>query len=113
LGLDILNATNAPIIVKVGTDTKVVEPGLSFRGRFLGVGTFSITGGNCVRTYPFPNLDTRPWRFLIGKSIKFRALPSGILLAYPPTPDVELENNPLRAMTGSEVKLRPIRQTCR
>jgi hypothetical protein len=112
LGLDILNATDAPITVKVGTDSKSVEPGLSFHGRYPDPGTFSIVAGSCVRVYPVPNLDKSPWRFLIGRSIKLRAMPSGILLGYPPTPDVELKGNPLRAMSGSEVQLRPDHETC-
>jgi len=113
LGLDILNATDAPITVKVAGDSKSVVPGLSFHGRFPEPGTFSIASSRCVRVYPVPDLDTSPWRFLIGRSIKLRAMPSGILLGYPPTPDVEQKDNPLRAMSGSETQLRPIRQVCR
>ena len=113
LGLDILNATDAPITVKVGDDSQSVVPGLSFHGRFPEGGTFSVSAGNCVRVYPVPNLDTAPWKFLIGRSVKLRAMPSGILLAYPPTPDVEIRGNPLRAVSDSEVVLRPIRQMCR
>lgn len=112
LGFDILNATDAAITVKVGDDSQSVEPGLSFHGRFPNGGTFSVSAAHCVRVYPVPNLDATPWKFLIGKSVKLRAMPSGFLLAYPPTPDVELRGNPLRAMSGSEVVLRPIRQTC-
>jgi hypothetical protein len=113
LGFDILNATDAAITVKVGDDSQSVEPGLSFHGRFPDAGTFSVSAANCVRVYPVPNLDTAPWKYLIGKSVKLRAMPSGILLAYPPTPDVELRGNPLRAVSGSEVVLRPDREACR
>ena len=112
LGFDILNATNGPITVKVQGDSQSVKPGLSFHGRFPDPGTFSVKTGNCVRVYAVPNLDTAPWKFLLGDSIKLRAMPSGVLLSYPPTPDVELKGNPLRAMSDSEVALRPIRQAC-
>jgi hypothetical protein len=113
LGFDILNATDAEITVKVGDDSQSVEPGLSFQGRFPEAGTFSVSAANCVRVYPVPNLGTAPWKYLIGDSVKLRAMPSGILLAYPPTPDVRVRGNPLRKMDGSEVQLRPVRQSCR
>jgi hypothetical protein len=113
LGFDILNATDAAVTVKVRGDNQSVEPGLSYQGRFPEGGTFSVSAANCVRVYPVPDLDAAPWKYLIGKSVKLRAMPSGILLAYPPTPDVRLKGNPLRKMDGSEVQLRPIRQTCR
>ena len=113
LGLDILNATDGPITVKVGGDSQSVEAGLSYHGRFPEGGTFSVSAANCVRVYPVPSLDAAPWQYLIGDSIKLRAMPSGVLLAYPPTPDVRLKGNPLRKMDGSEVQLKPVRQTCR
>lgn len=113
LGLDILNATNEPITVAVGTTRQSVQPGLSFHGRFPEKSTFSISSGNCVRVYAVPNLDAPPWKFLIGNSVKLRAMPTDVLLAYPPTPDVALLDNPLRASSGTEAQLRPVRQTCR
>jgi hypothetical protein len=113
LGFEVLNATDTAITVNVGGDSQSVEPGLSFHGRFPGAGTFSVSAANCIRVYPVPNLETPPWKYLIGKSVKLRAMPSGMLLAYPPTPDVEVKGNPLRAESGSEVVLRPIREACR
>lgn len=113
LRLDITNATDASITVAIEGKAEVIKPGLSHSFRFPGTTSLiSVRSGGCARSYSPPNLDDAPWKFLIGKSVKFRAMPSGLLQAFPPTPDVELENNPLRAMRDGAVVLRPNHTTC-
>jgi hypothetical protein len=114
LRLDILNATDGDIVVVVGSDEKRVAPGLSFSARYPALGsTITVRARGCSRDYATPDLDQSPWKYLIGRSVMLRAAPSGTLIAYPPTPDVELKDNPLRAMREGAVVLHPVRTSCR
>jgi hypothetical protein len=114
LRLEILNATDDHIVVVVGSDEKRVEPGVSYSARYpVGRSTITVRTLRCSRDYATPNLDQSPWKYLIGRSVKFRAVQSGLLIAYPPTPDVELKGNPLRAMRDGTLMLRPVRTFCR
>lgn len=114
LRLEILNATEEGFNVVVeGRDARVA-PGLSYSGRYpSGGSTITIRTTKCSRDYTTPELDQSPWKYLIGRSVKLRAVSSGDLIAYPPTPDVEIKGNPLRAMQDGAVILHPLRATCR
>ena len=102
------------MVVTVGKSSESVEPGLSYQGKFPSDGehTFLIATRACVRSYPVPDLERPPWKFLIGKSVKLRAMPSGVLLAYPPTPDVRVRDNPLRATSDAAAQLTPVSTKC-
>jgi hypothetical protein len=113
LRLDILNATDGDIVVVLGADEQRVEPGLSYSGRYPAKGsTIVVRTAGCSRDYTAPNLDQSPWKYLIGRSVKLRAASTGVLTAYPPTPDVELKGNPLRSMRDGTVELHPVRTSC-
>jgi hypothetical protein len=113
LRLDILNATDNEIVVVVGDDEQRVEPGLSYSGRYPANGTtISVRTPGCSRDYATPNLDQPPWKYLIGRSVKLRAASTGALIAYPPTPDVEVKGNPLRNMRDGTLALNPVRTSC-
>ncbi|MET3713719.1 hypothetical protein ABIC65_004454 [Sphingomonas trueperi] len=100
-------------VVVEGRDARV-EPGLSYSGQYPASGsTITIRMAKCSRDYVTPNLDQSPWKYLIGRSVKLRAASSGELIAYPPTPDVEIKGNPLRAMQDGAVILHPVRSACR
>lgn len=114
LRLDILNSTDDDIVVVVEGSEKRVEPGLSYSGTYPANGeTIIIRTKGCSRDYIAPDLDQSPWKYLIGHSVKFRAVSTGMLIAYPPTPDVELKGNPLRAMRDGSLVLHPVRASCR
>ncbi len=113
LRLDILNATNSEIVVVVGDDEQRVAPGLSYSGRYPANGsTILVRTLGCSRDYTTPNLDQSPWKYLIGRSLKLRAASTGVLIAYPPTPDVELKGNPLRSMRDGTIVLHSMRKSC-
>jgi hypothetical protein len=111
--LEIFNATDKKIVVSAGNTSEEVAPGLSYAGPYPDQGTtIAVHAAGCVRTYDTPNVGQPPWSYLIGKSIKLRAAPSGLLVAYPPTPDVEIRDNPLRAMQDGALALRPMTTSC-
>jgi hypothetical protein len=114
LRLEILNATDAEIIVVINDESSSIRPGLSYSAKFPGSGSpIAIKSHACTRIYEIPKLDEKPWKFLIGDALKLRAMTSGALEAYPPTPDVELLDNPLRAMAPGQVALQPKSASCK
>lgn len=114
LHLDILNATDAKITVAVDGQSSAIDPGRVYSIKYPeGASSIVIKSLSCTRVYDAPDLDKEPWKYLIGDSVKFRAMPSGAVEAYPPTPDVELTGNPLRAMTMGQLTLQLERSSCR
>lgn len=116
LGLDIMNAANGPILVELGPQKQRVAPGLSFHGTFPAPEdrmALQVTDGTCNYRYELPNLDQEPWHSLIGKSFKLRWFSDGRMVAYPPTPDVRIRDNPQRASTDDARTIQPRKVTCR
>jgi hypothetical protein len=121
LGLDIMNAGDKDVEVAIWSDSQHawsmpdrVMPGLSFHGTYPGTeDQIAVTDGSCHYTYAVPGLDREPWHSLIGNSVKFRWFPDGRMVAYPPTPDVRMLNNPQRASTDDATRtIQPLQVVC-
>jgi len=115
LGLDIMNVGNNDVEVTVGSQSQRVAPGLSFRGHFPrreDHASIVVAHGLCHYRYPLPDLNREPWRSLIGDSIKFRWFGDGRMVAYPPTPDVRIRDNPQRASTDEARTTKPMKVAC-
>jgi hypothetical protein len=116
LGLDIMNAGKEAVQVTLGSKTEKVVPGLSFHGIFPAPQDSKevvVTSASCQYKYALPDLNSEPWKSLIGKSIKFRWFDDGRMVAYPPTPDVEIRDNPQRASEDATLSIQPIKASCR
>lgn len=116
LGLDIMNAGNTSVEMMVGSQSERVAPGLSFRGIFPAPedhADIRISDGPCSYRYALPDLDREPWQSLIGDSFKLRWFSDGRLVAYPPTPDVRIVDNPQRASSDEDRTVRPTNAICR
>lgn len=115
LGLDILNAGNRPIVIALESNSQQVAPGLSFHGTFPASenrSKLTITDGSCVYRYALPDLEQEPWHSLIGKSFALRWFTGGQMIAYPPTPDVRIRDNPQRASTDQARTIQPTEVAC-
>jgi hypothetical protein len=121
LGLDIMNAGDRDIEVAIESDSQRVGsasqrarsepqrviPGLSFHGTYLGRehhAEIMVTDGSCHYRYAVPDLALEPWGSLIGASVKFRWFSDGRMVAYPPTPYVQIAYNPQRASTDEATR---------
>jgi hypothetical protein len=115
LRLEIMNAGDTDIDVALGSDSQQVAPGLWFDGDWTkhSNDTITVSDGSCRYRYLLPDLDQEPWHSLIGKSVEFRWFSGGRLVAYPPTPDVGIRNNPQRASTDATRTIRPLEAACR
>jgi hypothetical protein len=116
LGIEIMNAGNEDVQISAGSKSEKVQPGLSFKGIWPSKEDSNkeilVSSGRCKYEYPVPNLDQEPWTSLIGDSVKFRWFEDGRLVAYPPTPDVRLVNNPQRAISEDKLTIQPSSTSC-
>lgn len=115
LGLEILNAGDDEVKISLYKTTQITQPGLSFSGVYPDPADFakiSIETSKCKFFYTLPDLRIPPWKYLIGKSIKFRWFDDGRLVAYPPTPDVKIVGNPERASEDEIRTIRPNSTSC-
>ncbi|MBT2188909.1 hypothetical protein [Sphingobium nicotianae] len=115
LGLEIMNAGAKKIQISLGSQTETIVPGLSFHATFPAPDESQrifVKSPSCRYEYLLPNLDLQPWNSLIGDSVKFRWFDDGRLMAYPPTPDVKLKNNPQRASSDEVRTIRPSKASC-
>jgi hypothetical protein len=117
LRLEIMNAGDNDIEITLDEGwSQHVAPGLSFNARFPGPeepGKLTVVDGSCHYRYVLPDLDREPWHSLIGDSFKLRWFRDGRMVAYPPTPDVGIPNNPQRASTSDEERtIRPVEVAC-
>jgi hypothetical protein len=116
LGLDIMNAANGDIDITIGSESQRVAPGLSFHGTFPAPedhAELTVSDDSCRYRYVLPDLNQEPWHSLIGKSFKLRWFGGGRMIAYPPTPDVRIHDNPQRTSTDEVRTIRPAETTCR
>lgn len=114
LGLDIMNAGSTEIRVESEAAAQDVAPGMSFHAVYPPPdrNRLYVSSQTCRHEYALPDLHTAPWKYLIGKSVKFRWFDDGLLVAYPPTPDVRIAGNPERASSEDRRTIEPIRTTC-
>jgi hypothetical protein len=117
LGLDIMNSGNETVEIAVGSNSQNIAPGLSFHGTFPARedhAEISVANSQCHFKYMLPDLDREPWHSLIGKSFKLRWFSDGRLVAYPPTPDVRIRDNPQRANSVDASRtIQPYKRACR